>query len=143
MSRIRNESGFTLIEIAIVVVIIAVLVALAIPAYMGFTGGAQNTATEANVRSAIPAAEKMAGTNGNYAGINGNALRAIAAGMPSTIKAVAVNSSNGYCIQDTENSGASYYNYVGGNASAVLKPGYSLATVQGGTCLQAVGVAAS
>lgn len=143
MGRFRNESGFTLVELAIVVVLLAVLVVVAIPAYTGFMGGAQTTAAEANVRSAIPAAEKLAGTNGNYAGISGSALRSIAPGIPSTVKAVAVNSNSGYCIQDTEDSGSTYYDYVGGNAGSTLKAGYSAATIQAGTCLQAVGAAAS
>ena len=82
-------------------------------------------------------------TNGNYAGISGAALRSTASGVGPAVKAVAVNSNIGYCIQDTENGGSTFYNFVGGNAGAALQAGYSLAEIQPGTCLQAVGVAAS
>ena len=143
MQRVRDESGFTLIEIAAVVVILGVLIAIAVPAYVSFTSGAQTAAGKTNVRSAIPAAEKMGGTNGNYAGMTGAALRTTAPGIGPNVKAVAVNSNNGYCVQDTESGGATFYNVVGGVPGAALQAGYSAGVIQLGTCLQVVGVAAS
>jgi prepilin-type N-terminal cleavage/methylation domain-containing protein len=143
MRRLRDESGFTLIEILAVVLIIGCLIAIAVPAYLSFTGTAQTAGGKSNVRSAIPAAEQMGNANGSYAGISGAALRNTAPGIGAAVKAVAVNSNLGYCIQDTENGGSTFYDYVGGTPGAALQTGYSAAAIQPGTCLQAVGVAAS
>lgn len=143
MRRLREESGFTLIELAAVVVIIGVLIAVAVPAYLGFTGSAQTAGGKSNVRSAIPAAEQMSNVNGSYVGISSTTLRSTSPGIGANVKAVAVHSNLGYCIQDTENNGSTYYDYVGGSPGATLQSGYSQATIQPGTCLQAVGVAAS
>jgi type IV pilus assembly protein PilA len=141
--RMRDEAGFTLIEIAAVVIILGVLVALAIPAYLGFTGSAQKTGAQANVRSAVPAAEAMGNVNGDYAGISGTTLRSSSPGIGTAVKAVAVHSNLGYCIQDSENGGTSFYDYVGGTPGAALQAGFSAQTIQAGTCLQAVGAAAN
>ena len=46
----RNNKGFTLVELMVVVVIIAVLVAIAIPAYNAVTTRAEAGACEANIR---------------------------------------------------------------------------------------------
>jgi hypothetical protein len=81
--------------------------------------------------------------NGDYAGISGTALRATAPGIGTAVKAVAVHSNLGYCIQDTEDGGVTFYDYVGGNPGPALQPGYSPQTIQPGTCLLAVGAAAS
>ena len=142
MRRLSNEAGFTLIELAAVLLILGVLVALAVAAFTGFSSSAQTASAKANVRSAIPAAEKLTGTNGNYAGISGATLRSTTPGIGANVKAVAVNANQGYCIQDTENGGSTYYNYVGGNAASTVQPGYSAASIQPGTCLQAVSAAA-
>jgi len=143
MRRLRDESGFTLIEILAVVVIIGVLVAIAVPAYSNFTGSAHTAGGESNVRSAIPAAEKMGAANGNYASLTGAALRTAVPGIGPAVKAVSVNANLGYCIQDTEDAGSTFYDYVGGTPGSALQSGYALATIQPGTCLQAVGTAAS
>jgi type IV pilus assembly protein PilA len=143
MSRLRDEAGFTLIELLVVVVILGILVAVAVPAYVSVTGAARTAGAKSNVRSAIPAAEGMKLVNGDYAGVSGTALRATAPGIGAAVKAVAVNSNLAYCIQDTEDSGATFYDYVGGSPGSALQAGYSQETIQPGTCLQAVGVAAT
>jgi len=47
----KNEKGFTLVELMVVVVIIGVLVAIAIPVYNNVQGTAQQNACDATVRT--------------------------------------------------------------------------------------------
>jgi len=51
--RLDKEEGFTLIELMVVVLIIAVLVAIAIPSFLGFRNRAQDRAAQADLRNTL------------------------------------------------------------------------------------------
>ena len=77
----QEESGFTLIELLIVLVIIGILLAIAVPSYLGFKTRAKKTAAQANVRAAIPAVEAYYADNGTYTAMNLAALKSIDQGI--------------------------------------------------------------
>jgi type IV pilus assembly protein PilA len=51
--RLNTEEGFTLIELMVVVLIIAVLVAIAIPSFLGFRNRAQDRSAQADIRNTL------------------------------------------------------------------------------------------
>ena len=87
--RIQRQEGFTLIELLVVLVIIAVLLAIAVPSYLGFKQRAERRAAGSNVRAAIPAAEAFYSDHNTYVGMSAAALRAsYDAGIASSVTVV-------------------------------------------------------
>ena len=67
-NKLSNKKGFTLMEMLIVVAIIAVLVAIAIPTFSGQLERANQATDAANVRAAYAEAMVNAISNGTNAG---------------------------------------------------------------------------
>ena len=98
-----SEHGFTVIELLVVIIIIGILLAIAVPSYLGFRDRAANNAMKANLRAALPAAETYYSDNGAYTGMDAAALAAIDSGVSSTLTVASVTDST-YCITDTDGS---------------------------------------
>jgi len=109
----NREGGFTLIELLVVLIIIAVLLAIAIPAYLGFKDRAEKRAAQSNVRESVPTAEAYAeDNNGTANDSDGNAATSGYDGMTlAFLQQIDPNAkldgdpqnvtTDTFCIQDT------------------------------------------
>jgi type IV pilus assembly protein PilA len=111
---VASERGFTVIELLVVIIIIGILLAIAVPSYLGFRDRASNDAAKANLRAALPSAEAYYVDNGAYTGMDEADLAAIDSGVSPTLKVVSVTEST-YCLADT----------VSGKTWSVAGPGPS------------------
>ena len=100
---VNSEQGFTLIELLVVIIIIGILLAIAVPSYLGFRDRAANNAMKANLRAALPAAEAFYADNGTYVGMTPAALALIDTGVSPTLT-VPSAAAGSYCLADTDGS---------------------------------------
>jgi type IV pilus assembly protein PilA len=91
-NRAQDEKGFTLIELLVVILIIGILAAIALPAFLGQRSRAQDTEGKSAVRQAQTAMETYYTDNQTYVGANVAALVDIEASLASGAGATLVAS---------------------------------------------------
>lgn len=62
----NRDEGFTLIELMVVVMIIAVLIAIAIPSFLGFRKSAQDRSAQSEIRNVLLSEKAYWLDNGDY-----------------------------------------------------------------------------
>jgi type IV pilus assembly protein PilA len=88
--RLSNEGGFTLIELLVVILIIGILAAIAIPAFLSQTSKANDSAAKTQVGTLQTTEEACAAeNNGSFATCNIAALQKIEPTLKDTTTATA------------------------------------------------------
>lgn len=121
----RHDDGFTMVELLVVVAILAVLIAIAVPAYLGYKGRAADSSAKANLRETLPSAEAYYNDNGSYTNMTAATLRSsYDSGISPTLKLSGTPSTT-YCLTET----------VDGHTWSIRGPGASTSSyVPNGTC---------
>ena len=108
--RAQDEKGFTLIELLVVILIIGILAAIALPAFLNQRGKAQDTEAKTEARTMQTAMETYYTDEQTYAGQTAATLKVIepAIGSGKATPLVNTAAADNYEVQSTSKTGNAF-----------------------------------
>ena len=123
IARSEAEGGFTLIELLVVIIIIGILLAVAVPSYLGFRNRANESAAKANARAVIPSFEAYYSDHGAYNTASpaltlGYLKSQYDAGIDTTKYTLGTLTASTYCVASSVNGTTFHVNGPGGQPTS-------------------------
>jgi type IV pilus assembly protein PilA len=108
-SRLKADEGFTLVELLVVILIIGILAAVAMGAFLSQRGKAQDANAKASVSTAAKALETWATDHGGYAGATAAELVAVEPSLSSARGLAVVTTATTFTVSvDSVGQGGSF-----------------------------------